>query len=66
LPAVKQSAIDAAIRSLDVKGNVAYSAYNWRSKRHEQKAKMSGLIPKGTTSIYNEDAVKMLTEHLRT
>ena len=65
LPTVKQIEIDTAIRSLGVKSKVTYSAYNWRSKQHEQKAMKSGVIPKGTVSLYNEDAVRMLTEHLR-
>jgi hypothetical protein len=65
LPGVKQSQIDGAIKSLNMKGNAAYSAYNFRTKLQQEKAKKSGSVPKGMTSIYNEDAIRMLIQILR-
>ena len=64
LPSVKQSQIDGAIKSLNMKGNAAYSAYNFRTKLQQEKAKKSGSVPMGMTSIYNEDAVRMLIQVL--
>jgi hypothetical protein len=65
LPGVKQSQIDGAIKSLNMKGDTAYSAYNFRTKLQQEKARKSGSVPKGMTSIYNEDAVRMLIQVLR-
>jgi hypothetical protein len=65
LPGVKQSQIDGAIKSLNIKGNSAYSAYNFRTKLQQEKVRKSGSVPKGMTSIYNEDAVRMLLQALR-
>jgi hypothetical protein len=62
---ITEGAIDEAIRVLKIKDLEAYSGYNWRTKLHERKAKESGTIPKGTVSIYNENAVRFLTESLR-
>jgi|SRR5712692_2048688 len=64
LPRVKQHKIDGAIKSLNLKGNAAYSAYNFRTKLQQEQARKAGSVPKGMTSIHNEDAVRMLIQEL--
>lgn len=64
LPRLKQQKIDGAIKSLKLKGNPAYSAYNFRTKIQQERAKKANSLPKGVTSIYNEDAVRMLIQVL--
>lgn len=65
LPGVRQAQIDGAIKLLNMKGNPTYCAYNFRTKLQQEKARKSGSVPKGMTSIYNEDAVRMLIGVLR-
>jgi len=64
LPRSKQQEIAGAIKLLKLKGDPAYSAYNFRTKMQQERAKKSGCLPKGVTSIYNEDAVRMLIQEL--
>jgi Protein of unknown function (DUF3644)/EC042_2821-lke REase len=64
LPRLKQPQIDGAIKLLKLKGDPAYSAYNFRTKMQQEEARKAGFVPKGVTSIYNEDAVRMLIQEL--
>ena len=54
-----------AIKDNDLKNNPNYSAYNFRSKKHEDAYKETGIIPNGTPSIYNAAAVDFLIKVLR-
>jgi hypothetical protein len=65
IPGAKQSQIDHAIKHLAIKGNPKFSAYNFRTKLHEENFKKTSVLPKSIPSIYNEDAVLLLTETLR-
>ncbi len=62
----KQHEIDGAIKALKLKGNPTYSAYNFRTKLQEEQIKKTNSVPKGMTSIYNEDAVRILIKVLGT
>jgi hypothetical protein len=64
LPRLKQSEIDGAIKSFKVKDDPSYSVYNFRTKLQQERAKKANSMPKGLTSIYNEDAVRMLIQVL--
>ena len=64
LPGLKQQRIDGAIKSLKLKGDTDFSAYNFRTKRHQEQAKKTGGLPKGVTTIYNDDAVRILIQEL--
>lgn len=58
-PEAKQNEVWNAIKDLNLKGNRKYSKHSYRTKADEAKG------PKKTTTvIYNQDAVKMLVEHL--
>jgi hypothetical protein len=49
-----------AIRENGLKNNLDYSAYNFRSKKHEDNFLETGTVFQGTPSIYNQDAVDFL------
>lgn len=48
------------IRENNLKSNYDYSAYNFRTKAHEDNFKESGKVPSGTASIFNENAVEFI------
>lgn len=48
------------MRENDIKENFDYSAYNFRSKGHEDRFKQSGEIPNGTASIFKPTAVELI------
>lgn len=62
IPDVRTSAIPAAIKAHKLKGNEDYCAYSFRTKGHEEAFQKSGVLPKGLTSIYNEDAVRFIVQ----
>jgi hypothetical protein len=64
LPGLKQHKIDGAIKLLKLKGDPTYSAYNFRTKMQQERARKVGSLPKGVTAIYNDDAVRMLIQEL--
>jgi hypothetical protein len=65
LPRLKQHEIVDAIKSLKLKANPSYSAYNFRTKIQQERAKTANSVPSGVTSIYNEDTVRILIQELR-
>lgn len=62
LPGAKTSAIPEVIKAHKMKGNEAYSAYSFRTKAQEQAYEKTKVLPKGMTSIYNEDAVRFIIQ----
>ena len=64
LPNVYQRHINDVISSNDLKKDKKYSAYNFRSKHHEDNYKESGIIPSGTPSLYNDEAIKYIIREL--
>jgi len=64
VPGVKVSTIPVIMKTHKLKDNESYSAYSFRTKAHEQAFEKSKVLPKGTTSIYNEDAVRFIVQHL--
>lgn len=53
------------IRQNDLKNDRAYSAFNFRSKTHEDKFNGTKKLPSGTPSIYNAAAVEFIVNVLR-
>jgi hypothetical protein len=47
-----------------LKGNPEYFGYNFLTKSVEVKFKREGRLPKSITSIYNENAVRFVIEHV--
>jgi len=65
LPKVKQGEINNIISSNNIKKDIKYSAYNFRSKQHEQNYKDNDIFPKGTPSLYNQKAIEFIVKVLK-
>lgn len=65
LPTTRQHHVWDCIKENGIKDDAKYSAYNFRSKRHEDLYKASGVIPNGTPSIYNHAAVDYIVNVLK-
>lgn len=64
IPNVKLNDIYTAIRENKIKDDVDYSAYNFRSKKHEDDYLEKGKLPSGTPSIYKEKCIDYLVQIL--
>ncbi|PHS40412.1 MAG: hypothetical protein COB07_04775 [Sulfurovum sp.] len=65
LPNINQHHISGVVSSNDLKNDTKYSAYNFRSKQHEDKYKETGIIPSSTPSLYNEEAMNFIIKELK-
>lgn len=65
LPSLNQHHIHRIISENNLKDNPKYSAYNFRTKTHEDKYKESGIIPQATPSLYNDEALDFIVRRLR-
>jgi len=63
-PGVKQHQVDKVIREHKLKNNPKYSTYSFTSKQQETKHMATGAEPKGISSLYNQDAVRFVIEHI--
>ena len=57
--------INQIIKDNDLKNKTQYSDYNFRTKSQEDEHKKTGKLPKGITSIYNENAVNFIIQTLK-
>jgi len=64
-PPAKQNEVWKVIAENDLKSNLDYSAYNFRNKRQEDTYIKTKILPSGTPSIYNENAVIFIAKVLR-
>jgi hypothetical protein len=64
IPTVRQKDINDAMKTLGIKNRKQYAEYSFRTKAQEERYKRSGKLPAGITSIYNEDAVRILVTTL--
>jgi hypothetical protein len=64
-PQAKQNEVWKAIANNDLKDNLDYSAYNFRNKKQEDNYRESGVLPSGTPSIYNKNAVTYIVKVLQ-
>ncbi len=60
LPKCSRNEVWRIIKDNDLKNNFDYSAYNFRSKKHEDEYKKTGKIPNGTASIFKQEAVDFI------
>lgn len=65
LPNCKQGKIYDAIRDNKIKDDLEYSAYNFRSKKHEDEFLKTKKLPTGTPSIYKTKTVDLLNHILK-
>lgn len=59
-PGVKKNWIYDTIKKLDIKNNEEYSIPNFVRKQLEERYKKTGVLPKGTTYIYNRKAIELI------
>lgn len=64
VPYCKQNDIYKVISENGIKDDPEYSAYNFRSKKHEDKYNVTGILPTGTPSIYKHKAIELVTKIL--
>lgn len=65
-PHAGQNRVWKAIQENGVKENTDYSVYNFRNKSQEDQFKKTGRLPVATPSIYNDNAVDLIVNVLRT
>ena len=64
IPDMKQPQLNKAFKNLGIKANPDFAYFVFRYKQQEEEYKQTGKLP-NLTSVYNEDAVRVLVEHLR-
>lgn len=62
---INQNHIHTVISDNNLKDNPKYSAYNFRTKTHEDNYKELGEIPNGTPSLYNDEAIEFIVRRLK-
>ena len=65
LPQAKQGEVWKVIAENNLKNNLDYSAYNFRSKKQEDRYKKEGVLPSAIPSIYNKSAVDFIVRVLK-
>lgn len=65
LPKAKYNDIWQTITNNKLKGDIDYSAYNFRNKSQEDKYKETKSVPSSIPSIYNSKAVDLIVKILR-
>ena len=64
-PNINQNHIHTVISDNNLKDDAKYSAYNFRTKTHEDNYKELGKIPSGTPSLYNDEAIEFIVRRLK-
>jgi hypothetical protein len=64
VPHIKEGHIHSVMKKQRIRGNKDYSAFNFRTKAHEDLYLRTGRIPSSTACIYNEDAVRFLIQKI--
>lgn len=57
---LRQRDIDKIIKDNKIKSNRTYAYYSFRNKQQEDFYNKKGIIPKGTSSIYNHQAIDFI------
>lgn len=65
LPYVGMNEIWEIVKENDIKNNSDYAAYNFRSKKHDDKFRETGIVNSGTPTIYNQNAVDYIVNVIR-
>jgi hypothetical protein len=63
-PGTKQTQVNKVIKDYKLKENPKYSTYSFTSKSQEEKYKQKKISSKNLISIYNDDAVRFIIEHI--
>lgn len=65
MPHCKQNVIYKAISENGIRGNPDYSAYNFRSKKHQDGYNNTGKLPTGTPIIFKPATVDLVVQILK-
>lgn len=65
LPAIKESQIYDVLKQNQVRGNPIYSAYNFRTKKHEDAYLNTGKLPSGTPCLFNSHCLDFVLNILK-
>ena len=65
LPTIKQSKFNNAIKTLSLKSNKEFSAYNFSNKKHREHYGETGQLKGSPLSIYNEAALQCLLDNFK-
>ena len=65
MPDAKQNEVWRLIRENGLKGDERYSKYNFRNLAQEEQFKKTGQVSGVTPVIYNEDAITILVNILK-
>lgn len=64
IPGIKPSQVNKFIKKHEIKTNLKYSTYSFRTRTQQDNYEKKGILPKSITSIYNEDAVRYIIENI--
>jgi hypothetical protein len=64
IPRTKEIRIQEIIKTHKIKENPAFAEYSFSTKAQEQRYLNSKKLPNGVRSIYNEDAVRFIIQHI--
>ena len=65
VPNVKQSVIDDVIRKHHIKTDTRMSIYSFPTRRHALEYDKNGTLRGVVTSLYNDEAVRFIIEHVK-
>ncbi len=65
VPSATVNTVNRVIRENDVKLKQEYAAYNFRNNQQAEAFKVTGNVPSGTPTIYNQAAVDFVSEKAR-
>lgn len=63
-PEIKQHELNKFIKDYGIKNNPNFSTYIFINKSKKMIYEKTGVLPKGITSIYNEDSVRYIIENI--
>ncbi len=61
---IKQTDFVSILKENQIKSDKRYAYYNFRTHLQKTKYEKSGILPKGITSIYNEDALRFIIQKI--
>ena len=64
-PHSRQHVINSIIKEFKLKEDRKYSSFSFRTKKQREEYERNNILPKGITSIYNNDALSFIVEHLQ-
>jgi len=63
-PELSQKQLYKFIKDNDMKNNIDYTVYNFRTKENSDKYDQTGVLDKSTPCLYNENALRFIIENI--